>query len=152
MNVVHRTNENTDLIDYELYKNRSQDDWAKYTRPALLKMKEIVLTYLSEDELRLLMYKYTYCLSTTKISQILALSPSTVIERLQKLSDNIQKIIIKYLILCNNKDKLTEDEYAIFEYVYLYRYSISDVSIKINKSRKYIYNTLNEITQKLLKK
>lgn len=144
--IIHRTDKNKDLIDFKLSKYNNK--FKTYKKPALINMKNIIMSYLSEDEQKLMEYKYVECLSTIQIAEILEVSQQAISEKIIKLSADIEKIIVKYIKLYNNKDKLTEFEYEVYEYYYLYRYNISKISEITKKSRSFVSNTIKFIDLK----
>ena len=149
MEIIHRTDKNKDLIDFKLSKYDNK--FKTYEKPALINMKNIVMSYLSEDERKLMEYKYVECLNTKQIADIMKVSQQAISEKLIKLAADVEKIIVKYIKLYNNKDKLSKFEYKVYEYYYLYRYNISEISKEVKKSRILVSNTIKIIEAKILK-
>lgn len=144
--IVHITDENRDIIDYKLYMNDKIIS-NNLTKKALIAMKNKIFSYLNDSEKKLMYLAYADCLSSEKISIELNITPQTVRHRLKKLNKRIDKIIES--MMSGYRQKLVPDEILIYEYFYLYNFSIKQLADKLNVDRKDVSNKLNIINLKM---
>lgn len=149
--IVHMTNENKDLIDFELSQKKRKNGKNKRNleKNALKAMKNKVLQYLTKEELLLVKYKFYFCLSNEAISKKLNISSQAVGKRYRKLEKDIEQIINKYLELYANEEMLTDKEKDIFELYFLYRLSYTEIAKKVGISRNLVSQTIKGITYKI---
>lgn len=148
MTTVHRTNNNKDLIDYEISRSKNENN---LELKALKAMKNKILSFLTQEELMLIRYKFYMCLTAEEISKKMNISRQAVDKKINKLSMDINQIIDRYLELYSNIEVLNDKEIQIYKLFYLYRLNYLAISKKLKVSRHTIAKSINEINYKLKK-
>ncbi len=146
--IVHRTNENKDLIDFEINLQNCKIE-NSIEKNALKAMKNKVLSYLTKEELMLVKYRFYACFTDEEISKKMNISRQAVNKKFKKLSLDIEQIINKCLELYANFEMLNEKEKYIFELYFLYRLNYTEIAKKVNMSRNLVSQTIKGIIYKI---
>ncbi len=149
MKEVRITDENCNYITFKLRKNNkyiSTNLTQKATRLCVRK----IISYLTDEEKLLLKRKKIEEKSTAEIAKELNLSERSIRHKLMKLDNDIDDIIDR-LITSKYRHKLTKEEAVIYEYYYMYRYTISHISEILNVDRVKLSYTIKIIEAKMSK-